>query len=1013
MEAATTDEAQQPETERPRLGLFRLLFLGAFLLLLANSAYLYVTDDATFFYLANIGLHLGLGLLLGSLALVWGGKYVFRALKAHGGVKRLFLQSASLLWTIGIFTGGALAFTGSTRPMAWLLYTHILACIGGLAAVGLYLRAVSLDRRTRSSEGDWWQRTRLAWQIGAVALPGLILVGIAQSRAGAITNPPWAPASMEAETADPRLHPSSIRIKGAEWMPDEFFTETASRSCGESGCHPDIYKQWQSSAHHFSSFNNQWYRKAIEYMQEVQVADAVKKGGTKQDGLKRSQWCAGCHDPSILLTGRWTSNTIADQMTEAEQKFKEDPKKWERLHSGLGCLTCHSAVHVNGSMGQGGLTLEYPALHKYSENPSPIIKSLHNYLTILDPGPHRKLFLKPFHTESTAEFCSSCHKVHLDVPVNNYRWIRGFNDYDPWQASGVSGQGARSFYYPPPEVGFKKCANCHMPMVKSEDRGNRSGFVHSHRFPAANTALAVANRDKEQLETVTKFLQNKVLSVDIFALRRGGVVRVAQSGGTDAGAPRASSLMGDENSGSGGVGVVLDNSKLTAPLGLAPAALKRGETVGVDVVVRTRGVGHAFPGGTNDAFDVWVEFSAVDNQGKVLLWSGQVTEGGKGPVDRKAHFYRSLSVDENGNPINKRNAWSARALVYANVIPPGAADTVHYRLKVPPDCGDQVTLTARVNYRKFSNYYTRFSYQGRRDPKQAQVFTADYDNGHFTFDGDTSHVSGKIKGVPDVPIIVMAEATQMMPVTSGEAPQPVSVTTRATWERWNDYGIGLYRQRDFRGAAQAFRNVILARPDYGDGHVHLGQTLLDDGQVAEALKELRQAVSMAKVRTQQGKAYFWCARALFSSGQLDEAVHYYRECSRLFPRDREVSNQLGLALVAKGDYAGAETAFRQTLTVDPEDITANYNLIKTYSLLRSQAAGEKDRVASSALNPAEKEARAHDLDARVAQYTESGKRAEALYERFRADEAAGQRTAPFKRLNPAENNEAQSVHEHG
>ena len=57
--------------------------------------------------------------------------------------------------------------------------------------------------------------------------------------------------------------------------------------------------------------------------------------------------------------------------------------------------------------------------------------------------------MKPFMRQDVPEFCSACHKVHLDVPVNNYRWFRGFNDYDNWQASGVSGQGARSFYYPP------------------------------------------------------------------------------------------------------------------------------------------------------------------------------------------------------------------------------------------------------------------------------------------------------------------------------------------------------------------------------------------------------------------------------------------------------------------------------------------------------------------------------------------------------------------------------------
>ena len=88
--------------------------------------------------------------------------------------------------------------------------------------------------------------------------------------------------------------------------------------------------------------------------------------------------------------------------------------------------------------------------------------------------------MKPFMREQSAEYCASCHKVHLDVPVNSYRWVRGFNDYDNWQASGVSGQGARSFYYPPKT---SSCSDCHMPLVASKDPGNRDGKVHSHRFP--------------------------------------------------------------------------------------------------------------------------------------------------------------------------------------------------------------------------------------------------------------------------------------------------------------------------------------------------------------------------------------------------------------------------------------------------------------------------------------------------------------------------------------------------
>jgi hypothetical protein len=102
---------------------------------------------------------------------------------------------------------------------------------------------------------------------------------------------------------------------------------------------------------------------------------------------------------------------------------------------------------------------------------------------------------------------------------------------------------------------------------------------------------------------------------------------------------------------------------LTAPLNRVPASVRANDTVRVDVVVRTRKVGHFFPGGTVDAFDVWLELQATDDTGHVLFWSGRVEENGKGPVEKGAHFYRSLMVHAHGKPVNKRNAWATRALV--------------------------------------------------------------------------------------------------------------------------------------------------------------------------------------------------------------------------------------------------------------------------------------------------------------------------------------------------------------
>src|SRR5262249_33481806 len=252
-----------------------------------------------------------------------------------------------------------------------------------------------------------------------------------------------------------------------------------------------------------------------------------------------------------------------------------------------------------------------------------VMRRLHDFAIFLNPEPHRRAFLKPFmHNQQSAEFCSSCHKVHLDVPVNHYRWIRGFNDYDNWQASGVSGLGARSFYYPPRA---QRCIDCHMPVVQSTDYGNTDGKLHSHRFPAANTALPLAYQDDAQMAAITNFLKDKIISVDIFALspesRKSSAVESIPGDlsttfavGEEADASARTAGVSDSNSSS---------SEVTAPLNRVMPVLRRGDTERVDVVVRTRRIGHFFPGGTVDGFDVWLELKATDDKGNVIFWSGR------------------------------------------------------------------------------------------------------------------------------------------------------------------------------------------------------------------------------------------------------------------------------------------------------------------------------------------------------------------------------------------------------
>ena len=139
--------------------------------------------------------------------------------------------------------------------------------------------------------------------------------------------------------------------------------------------------------------------------------------------------------------------------------------------------------------------------------------------------------------------------------------------------------------------------------------------------------------------------------------------------------------------------------------------------------MRTRKVGHFFPGGTVDAFDVWVELEAVDDKGRVDLPQrrGRRTAG-SGPVEPGAHFYRSLLLDENGNPINKRNAWMARSVAYVRAHP--ARRRRHHPLPAahPGGRGRHASrCAAKVNYRKFAWWNTQWAFAGVRDPGTGHV----------------------------------------------------------------------------------------------------------------------------------------------------------------------------------------------------------------------------------------------------------------------------------------------------
>lgn len=909
------------------------VFGTVFLVLTLSAFYLFAFPQTNLWYAAVVLLHVALGVA----ASFWIALQLWRSFRSGNWQS----TSAWLVLGLGAILGLVLIKTGTLRADWNLLYAHILTSMVGVVIVLAQ-----------------WPRTARFFSGAAVVRIGIIIVIFAgagatawrlrqtRGRNSAIVNPADAPADMEQEGDGPQgpFFPSSAQVAGGQKIPSKYFMESS--SCER--CHADIYRQWSSSAHHFSSFNNQWYRKSIEYMQ-----DTV--------GTRPSKWCGGCHDPAVLYSG---------MMDTPIKQIVHRPE----AQAGLGCMMCHSIAQVKSTMGQADFTLEYPELHELAASKNPLVRTLHDLLVKWNPEPHRRVFLKPFMREQTAEFCSSCHKVHLDVPVNHYRWIRGFNEYDNWQASGVSGQGARSFYYPQKPAG---CADCHMPLTRSADQGGVNGLVHSHRFPAANTALPVANEDPEQLKATEDFLKDGALSVDIFALSaEESTERLSKAPQPELATTFA---VGEESDAPVAPAENAAARAITAPLNRVSASVRRGDSVRVDVVVRTRKVGHFFPGGTVDAYDTWLELKGTDEKGQTIYWSGAVEDNGRGPVEKGAHFYRSLQIDGHSNPINKRNAWATRAVVYVHLIPPGAADTAHFRVRIPANAGNRITLHARLCYRKFAWWNTQFSFAGELAPGQPPLpVSPDHDDNQYGFTGSLAGVSAKQHKIPEVPTVALAEDEVSMNVTpsGSSSPSPATALDAADWQRWNDYGIGLLLQGDLKAAESAFEQVTQVAPANPDGYVNLGRVAVQEGDMERARAVLTKALSLSP---QLARAHFFYAKVLRSEGRYDEAADHLRTVLKQYPRDRVALNDLGRTLFLERKYSEAASTLNQVLAIDPEDLQAHYSLMLCY-----QGLGD------------EKQAREH----------------EARYRRFKADESSQVLTGAYRQAHPEDNNERQPIHEH-
>ncbi|HEV3167652.1 MAG TPA: tetratricopeptide repeat protein, partial [Isosphaeraceae bacterium] len=635
-------------------------------------------------------------------------------------------------------------------------------------------------------------------------------------------------------------------------------------------CHQDAYKGWFHSAHHFSSFNNRAYLASVRETRQVSL---------KRDGnMRAARWCAGCHDPVPFFSGEFDDPNYDDVSAPSSQ-------------AGITCTVCHSITHVNSTRGNADYTIEEPQHYPFTYSDNPVLQWVNNTLVKAKPEMHKRSMLKPdLHRGS--EFCSTCHKVSIPFALNHYKdFLRGQDHYNTYLLSGVSGHGARSFYYPPKAMG--RCADCHMNLIPSRDFGARDfdgqggREIHNHLFLAANTGLASIRGQQDIVEAHAKYLADKKVRVDIFALREGGEI----------------------------------SGKLLGPIRPEVPTLKPGGKYLVEVVVRTLGLGHPFSQGTVDSNEIWVELAAKAGD-RVIGRSGGI--GPDGTVDPYSHFINVYMLDRNGQRIDRRNPQDIFVPLYNKQIPPGAGQVVHFELEVPEGLKEPVALEAKVNYRKFDRTYMDFVFGKAKGPKLPVIVMA------------KDSVRLPIEGGPKA-------STEPSPIKEGWQ----------RWNDYG-IGLLLEgadkggQKGELLQAEVVFRKV--AELGKVDGWVNLARVYQKEGRIPEAQKALEQASKSAEPAAPWVIAWL-TAQINVRNAYLDDAIAGFESvlATRVpakgfdFSKDFEVITQLGAAQYAraKQDLKGSKgqedflrkavVTYRRALDLDSENVAAHYGLGIAYN----------------------------------------------------------------------------------
>jgi len=250
-------------------------------------------------------------------------------------------------------------------------------------------------------------------------------------------------------------------------------------------------------------------------------------------------------------------------------------------------------------------------------------------------------------------------------------------------------------------------------------------------------------------------------------------------------------------------------------------------------------------------------------------------------------------VTDEGEFVDNHKVWTIHSVAYDNTVAAGRSVLVRYQFRIPANITGPISVTAKVNYRHLRQSYLN------------NIFGKDH---------------------PAYPVVELSSRTRLLNIGDNNIEGP-DLADNPDWMRWNNLGIALLDQFQYAEAVAAFTEVIKLRHDYVDGYTNVGLTEIVWEKYESARTAIRKALS---IDPNNARALYYDGLLQRRAGNTEQEISDFKKVVEMFPQSRDARRELGITYYQQKDEHDALEQFEALQRIDPDDLTAHYNLSILY-----------------------------------------------------------------------------------